>query len=748
MATHAGYSPVRSEDLATREAAITATVSPVSGSNDSTKSKKCCCIGFGPLTVLILVLVIVFLLGVCLGFYVRESQVGRPDLNEVCKNYKRDDDWDNYQFGTFHETLVYSIRGENMTEFVDKFGIEEPASSSEFERELADEIAQQFNKYKFDSVDVVEYDIVITSADPQRPNRLEVLYHNGTQKQSIALTARNTNSNNRTRNGRSDPSEWTHPFVAFSPSGQVEGHLVYGHYGQVTDFQVLQASNVEVKGKIVLLRLGKIPVANKIKNVEAHGGKGVLLYWEPWDAENSLIDGYSRSYIPYASAAMFSTELPLYWTPSIVCQTVSADHARMLFSLLASDVKRVEAPSHWSGSVAKSYYLGAPTVENTNTSSSVSNIRVSVFNIPSSKKIKNIISTIQGRDEPDRYIIVGAPRAALPGQPQDVVASSSLLIQLANSFHHVHARHQWRPSRGVKLISWGGSEFSNMGLIQYLKSHLFHVEKKAVAYFDLSQLTVGDNFIESQAPPGLSHLITSDMNSVPDPKTGEFFNVVSADNSNGADPYNGDNCESARHLLLHTVGLQTVKVQYKSAPGVQNSVLRMLKEDQSHHFKYHKTVAHVLVKVLLDMIDGHALPINILRAAHHIHEVVLNTSEVIDDCSDSEEEFAHALELSEDLIKAAEIFHEIEHLMIEKMDSVKVRIMNDAKMHFDRLFIVQENGFLQNILYPTQQDGSIAVATELCALGEATEIWNATASFEEKLSEALRKVLSSLNISA
>lgn len=741
--THAGYSPVRSEDsVNNREAGVTAAVTPVSGSNDPKKSNKCCCIGFGPFSLLLLVLVIVFLVGVCLGFYVRESQVGQPNLNELCASYKKDNDWNINEFAAFHNTLVYSIMGENMTEFVKKFGTEEPASGSEFDNELADEIAQQFNKYKFDSVDVVDYDIVITSADPRRPNRLELLHHNGTLRQSMTLTVRNANSN-KTRISRSAPSQWTHPFVAFSPSGQVQGNLVYGHYGQVTDFQILKASNVDVEGKIVLLRLGKIPVANKIKNVEAHGGKAVLLYWEPWDAENSLIEDYSRNYIPYASAAMFSPELQMHWTPSIVCQTVSAEHARTLFSLLASYVNRVEAPSHWSGVVARSYYLGSPTVGNSN----MSQVRVSVFNIPTIKTIKNIISTIQGRDEPDRYIIVGASRSALPGQPQDVVASSSLLIQLANSFHHVHAHHKWRPRRGVKLISWGGSEFSNIGLIQYLNSHLFHVERKAVAYFDLSQLTVGDHFIESQAPPGLTDLITGDMNSVADPKTGEFFNVVSAVSTNGTDPYNGDNCESARHLLLHTVGLPSVKVQYKSAPGVINSVLRMLKEDQNHHFKYHKTVAHVLVKVLLDMLDSHSLPISVLRAAHYIHEVVHNTAEVIDDCSDSEEEFYRAVDLSEDLLKAAESFHEKEHIMIQNQDGVKVRIMNDAKMHFDRLFIVQENGFLRNILYPAH-DGSIAMATELCALGEVTEVWNSTANFEHKVTEALRKVLSTLNIGA
>lgn len=68
----------------------------------------------------------------------------------------------------------------------------------------------------------------------------------------------------------------------------------------------------------------------------------------------------------------------------------------------------------------------------------------------------------------DRYVVVGAPRSALPGQSQDVVASTSVLAQLAQSIHFIHSQHKWKPRRGVKLISWGGAEFSSSGMLYYI----------------------------------------------------------------------------------------------------------------------------------------------------------------------------------------------------------------------------------------------------------------------------------------
>ncbi|KAK1790748.1 hypothetical protein P4O66_014611, partial [Electrophorus voltai] len=53
-------------------------------------------------------------------------------------------------------------------------------------------------------------------------------------------------------------------YLAYSGNGSVEGAVLYCYYGQVSDFRNLQDLKVSPKGKIVLVRAGKISFAEKV----------------------------------------------------------------------------------------------------------------------------------------------------------------------------------------------------------------------------------------------------------------------------------------------------------------------------------------------------------------------------------------------------------------------------------------------------------------------------------------------------
>ncbi|KAK6962062.1 transferrin receptor protein 1, partial [Biomphalaria glabrata] len=622
MAHLTAYSPVRSDDQNINGAE---NFNTNSASNSQTKDKKLCWFGFAPCVLLFLAVVTMFLIGLLVGFYVKELENEDPSVTELCKEHQKDSqDYDVTKFVTYHDTLIYSIHGENFSKFVEKYGTKDPVTGSDLEARLSDEILQEFTKYSFTKVDVEEYDIVVPSADPSRPNRLEILHHNGSRQLDAYLTNRRDKIAKSSLKRNVTPTEWQNAFVAFSPPGEVQGSLVYGHYGLETDFQVLEAYNVSVQDKIVLLRLGKIPVASKVFNVESNGGKAVLLYWEPKDAEASHVELYNTTYIPFASATQFSTDLPTFWKPSIPCQTISVSHARTLMTHLSADPRNVKAPEDWQESFARTNTLGGST------GSFI--VRLTVNNQPVKKVIKNIISTIPGQTEYDRYIIVGAPRTALPGQPQDAIASSSLLIQLARAFHNMHQRHKWKPAKGVKLISWGGTELSNLGVQRYIMSHRYLLEQRAIAYIDLSQITLGNDTLEMQSPKGFYETIEKIIKNAVDPKTGEYtFSYM--DNDDTTEPYNGDNSESASSLFVHALNLHTIKVQYKMNAGAVNSQSLMLELDMNHHFKYHLAVAHILIKTMLTLLDTPLLQRDVCRDTKNIQLMVHLTSNILDDCS-------------------------------------------------------------------------------------------------------------------
>ena len=53
-------------------------------------------------------------------------------------------------------------------------------------------------------------------------------------------------------------------FLGFSPSGVVEGEVVYANFGTEENFSKLKAMDVSVKDKIVLVRGGEIFRGNKV----------------------------------------------------------------------------------------------------------------------------------------------------------------------------------------------------------------------------------------------------------------------------------------------------------------------------------------------------------------------------------------------------------------------------------------------------------------------------------------------------
>src|SRR5438309_1106385 len=78
------------------------------------------------------------------------------------------------------------------------------------------------------------------------------------------------------------------PFSGMSPSGDVEAEVVYANYGTPEDFEKLEKLQIDVRGKIVLVRYGQNFRGVKAFVAQEHGAAGVLIYSDPAD------DGWRR----------------------------------------------------------------------------------------------------------------------------------------------------------------------------------------------------------------------------------------------------------------------------------------------------------------------------------------------------------------------------------------------------------------------------------------------------------------------
>ncbi len=77
-------------------------------------------------------------------------------------------------------------------------------------------------------------------------------------------------------------------YNAMSASGDVEADVVYANYGSPEDFDKLKEMNVDVRGKIVIVRYGENFRGVKAFVAQERGAAGVIIYSDPKD------DGYYR----------------------------------------------------------------------------------------------------------------------------------------------------------------------------------------------------------------------------------------------------------------------------------------------------------------------------------------------------------------------------------------------------------------------------------------------------------------------
>src|SRR2546425_4229737 len=69
------------------------------------------------------------------------------------------------------------------------------------------------------------------------------------------------------------------PFNGMSPSGDVEGEVVYANYGSPEDLKKLEDLKVDVRGRIVLVRYGENFRGVKTFVAQEHGAAGVLFFF-------------------------------------------------------------------------------------------------------------------------------------------------------------------------------------------------------------------------------------------------------------------------------------------------------------------------------------------------------------------------------------------------------------------------------------------------------------------------------------
>lgn len=251
-------------------------------------------------------------------------------------------------------------------------------------------------------------------------------------------------------------------YVAYSKTGEVTGKLVHANFGTKKDFEEL---NYSVNGSLVIVRAGKITLAEKVANAQSFNAVGVLVYMDKrkFPVVNADLTLFGHAHLgtgdPYTPGfpSFNHTQFPPSQSsglPSIPVQTISRTAAEKLF-------KNMEGTCPPSWNIDSTCKLELKQNQN---------VKLTVNNVLKETRILNIFGVIKGYEEPDRYVVVGAQRDAWGlGVAAKSSVGTGLLLKLARVFSDMISKDGFRPSRSIIFASWSAGDFGAVGATEWLE---------------------------------------------------------------------------------------------------------------------------------------------------------------------------------------------------------------------------------------------------------------------------------------
>ena len=316
------------------------------------------------------------------------------------------------------------------------------------------------------------------------------------------------------------------PYNAYSPDGDVAGALVYANYGTREDYEQLQRRGVDVAGKIVIVRYGKVFRGVKPKLAAQHGAIGCLIYSDPAD------DGYFRGEVypqgPYKNDSAVQRgsimDLPLHagdlltpgWAAVDGAERLAADQAPAMAKIptlpisysdarpLLDAIEGPVAPPEWRGALPLTYRIGPGPAT----------VRLTLEFDWRTTTAKNVIARRLGTVWPDQWVLRGNHHDAWNHGARDPISGLVALLAEAKAI----AQLAEPPARTVVFAAWDAEELGLIGSSEWAEENRDDLTRKAVLYTNTD--ANGRGFVRVGGSHALETFWAQVQRDVVDPQTG------------------------------------------------------------------------------------------------------------------------------------------------------------------------------------------------------------------------------------
>jgi N-acetylated-alpha-linked acidic dipeptidase len=360
-------------------------------------------------------------------------------------------------------------------------------------------------------------------------------------------------------------------FHGYGAAGRASGQVVYANYGRPDDFTALEKLGIDVKDKIVLVRYGELFRGLKVWNAQKRGAKGILIYSDPAD------DGYAKGDVypngrfrpgsaiqrgsvqflslgpgdpstPFGPSVKSAKRVPLStrildeyqranptlqressldylddekWEKqtglklidtfaTIPSLPVSYDTARALFKVLAGP----NVPSGWQGGLPLAYHVGPGPAE----------VELYVRMEYKVRPIWNVIATIPGMVEPERWVMLGNHRDAWVYGAVDPGSGTAATLEMCRALGAA-VKHGWKPRRTLLYASWDAEEYGLVGSTEWAEEHAKELQEKAVLMLNVDSAVSGPE-LSLSGVPSLRDFALDAAGSITDVRSGRSLRAL------------------------------------------------------------------------------------------------------------------------------------------------------------------------------------------------------------------------------
>ncbi|XP_063840762.1 glutamate carboxypeptidase 2-like [Scylla paramamosain] len=434
-------------------------------------------------------------------------------------------------FGAAGGELLREMKASNIRKNLKYLTTQGHMAGTKHDLDQAEHLRKAWLQQGLDQVFLQPYNVQLSKPQADKPNKVYLLDEEGNVKFTSSILEEAL---------RGEDYDDTIPpaFLAFSPSATVVSEeVVFVNYGFYEDFETLQRAGVDVSGRIVIAKFGKIFRGDKVLNAERFNASGVILYTDPADYHPDWRKGGeaypSTFWLPESGIQRGSVlwrdgdpTTPYYPSidgshhideahenlPRIPAHTISYTDARKLLVNLGG----AEVPEAWRGGLDITYRMGPQMLR------PGWKVKLEVNNEKKVAPIFNVVGVVRGSEEPDRYVIVGNHRDSWTYGSCDPSSGTAVMMEIQKVTLPSLPLAGWRPRRSIVFGSWGAGEFGFFGATEMVEEYLKTFENRAVAYLNVDIAVIQTYNLVVSATPMLHRIIkeAAKRSPAPDPSLG------------------------------------------------------------------------------------------------------------------------------------------------------------------------------------------------------------------------------------